>query len=885
MPTSDTVISRLQLVHPDLNHDGGAGLHTKIRNLYTKLGDMMNSRFFTADALANAASVDVEHNFKTAFSEMRVLLFLRDTGTGELTRINSTSSPSISQFTIAATPSFTTTRIRITNNSGAPRDIAAVVVHGKGAEALSDLNDVDLSTPAQSGQALVYNSGTGKFEPGASGDASFKMQQIAANVLTIKGGYLKLIDGRELATYDAPTYGVDISVSLLTLLATPVNGTTYYVYIDLNSLGSEQTQGLTGRKLYQITQSNMVLSSTTPANVNRARYIPIGTVVGSAGNTYETGNFTTYAAKIHDNGPLAISPKVYSLSQAVGSVGSASQIKAGHILEGASFPSSMTASKRSFYNLAADGDDDSGNARTLTNNGTTVFTGNNIFGTANAAADLDGIDDNFSSTSAHFNPGNGKSWAVGGWFKANDWTPAGVQDLFSNIASGADRGFAVQLQSDGRIEFQATNSAASYDTTLTVSNPGFTDATWQHFAMVYDFSTTTLKAYINGKLAASGYLANTRSVTSSIFRVGAEQSVAAAFFAGEIQDVFFVNDHLLTDADIRKLVSSKITHNAGIDAKNQDWKFILGSGVQKHPSWQPVVDQSSSTILYADFGDLDSTETVDISLLDMGMNAVAVPAVPPFDQTYTSNPTFPINHGLGEVPQIRVGYRDSSGDWHWTTGEGAVKADATQLKGSIQTYFDASATHVRIVANVGASPTGVKEATASAAGIVSTGAQTFGGLKTFQDGYYSGKITSVTIPAFSSSDLVGTMTDAPSRTININAVNGVSVSAISSGTVTFTFAKTGIYLVSANASHDHGNAYTDCGVFITIGGTAPRWNSRDGVFAGGGVASSSMSGSGMLLVNVTSENQTLTVRTQFRVTGSGTTGQHNGAADYLIWQV
>jgi hypothetical protein len=710
-----TVVSRLQLDHPALGTAGGAGLHASIEAIYTKIGNNIADRILVAVNLNDSATTTVEHNFKTAFANLRWDLYLYDETTTELDLITSSSSPSLSQFTVVANGTNPETQIDITNNSGAQRDLALVVFCDP--INLTELKDVQINSP-QDGQALVYSSSLGKYTMGASGDASFKLQQIAANVLTIKGGYLKLDDGRELATYDAPTYGVDISVSLLTLLATPADGTTYYLYIDLNALGSEQTQGLTGRKLYQVTQSQMILSATTPASINRARYVPIGSVVGEAANTYETGNFTTFAAKVHNTTPFAISPKVYSLSQAVGSVGSASQIKAGHILEGASFPSSMTASKGSFYNLAADGDDDSGNARTLTNNGSTAFTGTNIFGTSNAAANLDGVNDNFSSTSSHFNPGNGKSWAVGGWFKANDWTPAGVQDLVSNIASGADRGFAIQLQSDGRIEFQATNSASSYDTTLTVPSPGFTDGTWQHFAMVYDFSTTTLKAYINGKIAASSALANTRSVTSSIFRVGAEQSVAAAFFAGAVQEVFFVNDHLLTDADIRKIVSSKITHNAAIDAKNQDWKFILGSGVQKHPSWQPVVDQSSQTILYADFGDLDSTETVDISLLDMGMNAVAVPAVPPFDQTYSSNPTFPINHGLGEVPSLQVGYKDASNDWHWTTGEGAVKADSTQLKGSLQTYFDAGATQVRIRAVVGASPTGVKEATASAAGIL-----------------------------------------------------------------------------------------------------------------------------------------------------------------------
>lgn len=578
---------------------------------------------------------------------------------------------------------------------------------------LSDLSDVDPAS-AEDGQALVYSDGVNKFIPGASGDSSFKLQSILANSLILKGGYLKLADGRELASYNGSNYGADISVVLTDLQAT-MGTSTWYLYIDIDTLGSEVTLSGSGRKVYAITQSNMILSATKPESISRARYIPLGTVLGATPN-YSTANFTTYAAKSHSNSPLAINPKVYSLSQAVGSVGSASQIKAGHILTAESFPSAMAASKVSFFNLAADGNDDSANARNLTNNGSTAFTGTNIFGTASAAANLDGTDDNFSSSSADLNPANSQSYGAGGWFKATDWTPAAQKSMLSQANSG-DLSFEIANTPTG-VLFRATNTAGSFDASMTIPHT-FVDGDWHHFAMVYDFSVTTLKAYIDGKLVGTSSLANLRGASTPNLRVGSLNG--GDFFVGAVQDVFIVKNYLLTDADIRKLYASKLAHNANVSAANQDWKFVLGSGVQKVPSISPVVDQTSSNTLYADFSDLDSAETVDVTLLDMGMTAVAVPAVPPFDQTYTSNPSFPISHGLGEVPSLQVGYKDASGDWHWTTGEGAVKADSTQLKGSIQTYFDAAATHVRIRAVVGASPTGVKEATASAAGIVKGG--------------------------------------------------------------------------------------------------------------------------------------------------------------------
>lgn len=121
------IVSRLQLDHPALNTTGGSGLHTSIENLYIRIGDNVNSRYFEAPALANAANIDFEHNFKTAFSTLRFDLYLWDTGTDELTLV---SDSALANYPIVATPSFTTTKIRVTNNSGSSQDLVLVVTHG-----------------------------------------------------------------------------------------------------------------------------------------------------------------------------------------------------------------------------------------------------------------------------------------------------------------------------------------------------------------------------------------------------------------------------------------------------------------------------------------------------------------------------------------------------------------------------------------------------------------------------------------------------------------------------------------------------------------------------------------------------------------------------------
>lgn len=161
------IISRLELDHPILGETGGVSLYNKVQALYQKIGDNMGSRFFTQTSLANAASVDFEHNFKDTFADLRWDLYLLGGG-GALTHITANTSPSLADFAVVATPSFLTTKIRVTNNSGSTRDIAMIVMQDP--ILLGELQDVDLvSVPPVVGNTLVYDDITKLWKPGAAG--------------------------------------------------------------------------------------------------------------------------------------------------------------------------------------------------------------------------------------------------------------------------------------------------------------------------------------------------------------------------------------------------------------------------------------------------------------------------------------------------------------------------------------------------------------------------------------------------------------------------------------------------------------------------------------------------------------------------------------------
>ena len=120
-----TVVGREQLDHPALGATPGAGLHTSIETIYTKIGNDNPGRWFTGSAVADSTTTTYEHNFGAAFSEYSIALY---TGTHpNLTRV---ANPGAAGWTIAANGGFLKTKIDVTTpSSGGPHTYALVVAH------------------------------------------------------------------------------------------------------------------------------------------------------------------------------------------------------------------------------------------------------------------------------------------------------------------------------------------------------------------------------------------------------------------------------------------------------------------------------------------------------------------------------------------------------------------------------------------------------------------------------------------------------------------------------------------------------------------------------------------------------------------------------------
>ena len=290
-----TIVGREKLDHPSLGAAGGSALHLAIETIYTNIGNDNPGRFKAYAAIANSTVTTIDHNYGVDFADLNVYIY-----TGAHPTLTRVANPTASGWTIAATVGFLKTKIDVTApSSGGPHTFVAFIVHGS--SSLDFLTDVDLTVAPEDGQALVYETATTSWKPGASGDASFKIQSVATPNAVIKGGFLLLDNGKELATYDgagslSTDFGKDLTVSLTTILGSaPANATAYYLYIDLNSLGAAVTQTDTGRSVYTVTVSNFVLSTIAPEFTDMSRYVPRAVIMSATSGTAWSGAGSSFA--------------------------------------------------------------------------------------------------------------------------------------------------------------------------------------------------------------------------------------------------------------------------------------------------------------------------------------------------------------------------------------------------------------------------------------------------------------------------------------------------------------------------------------------------------------------------------------------------------------
>jgi len=418
----------------------------------------------------------------------------------------------------------------------------------------------------------------------------------------------------------------------------------------------------------------------------------------------------------------ALSPVAYELAkQQIGAVGSAGQVKQGHILTDASFPTFTT--EVSYYNLSSVSDG-SANARSLTNNGTTVFTGTDILGTASSVSVYNGTTQYLSSTDAFFDPGD-VNFTMGGWFAADDWTPAtNDRPLLCQGDRTSDFGFCLTLKTTGDIEIYGSNTGTAATSASYIPSEALVDTSWHHLAVTYVAATNTFSLYVDGlSTPTSVTLAgNQRLVTANTFRVGAG-SGATGFYAGKAQGMFMVNGLALGNDNVRKLAAYKKSHNLAVSTGNQEWWAYWtksDNAVQNVLDNGWIIDLTVNDIWW-DLSGYSTTDSISLKMKNVEVHGKLVSPKTYQTGLLIAAPSFPLLHGLGARPAVvQVVTRGQSISGKDDYRQDLCSADDTEITCDLSSLTIDGSHPVNIVAGVTPLVSAVVNATATTAGIVTT---------------------------------------------------------------------------------------------------------------------------------------------------------------------
>lgn len=732
-------LSRRGLNHPAQDRQDYAQLYADVEALYQTLGDDSLSRWFTSPSLANGATVTLVHGLNLAFSELDFRFY---TYTGTFTANTTPITRLPTGITVAPTSGFATTKIDVTNNTGGTISLATLVLQlqPEAGAALPVLGLPARAKLAAIASAVDANSDLPlRIYAAATPDASL---HVSASTSTMADGATRVpspIDATGPAY--SPAGSIHFGTGTVTGGGTvTLNGAAFAT----GFAALTKTDTLYRRFTFSLLRDGTLASISSPESASQGALADYGALAASAGGIYLShidvqwvAGATQYktagsASNVIENGGIyrgsagggggasaSVSPVAFRLAkQAIGSVGSAGQVKAGHYLDAKSFPADIPLATTYWWNFQGNGNDGSGHGKTLGTIGSISYGASDIKGASgspivNASGYYERLtDSDVNQTST--------SLASAGWFYLSDWQSAS-QVLFVHGQDATDCRLTVSVSGGVLSASFANSSATSYDLSLSVSTATIPNGAWAHVAVTYDYANTTATLYINGQYATSGTIANIRAATLANLDIGANYGGTLGLVGASVNAFLHLYGYALTAADVRKLASYRYDHAKNIQPQFQEWSgnvYEASKGTcNQDISW--LVAKEDPNSVFWEFVDAASTDQVDLALADGSLSAHVVSANN-FDHTYTSAPSFPIAHGLGDVflPVILQQLPDLT--WEPVDAQGYLTVTATQLDGDLAPLFTAGAVAVRVLGALANPATAIVKATADQAGLVTS---------------------------------------------------------------------------------------------------------------------------------------------------------------------
>lgn len=296
------------------------------------------------------------------------------------------------------------------------------------------------------------------------------------------------------------------------------------------------------------------------------------------------------------------------------------QRKGGHVLTSDSFLPSDLTDRISFWNLNADASDDSVNSQDFTV-GSVTFNGLNIFGSAGAAELASGKqlvnpDDPF------FDAANTGDMSFGGWFNVADWnpTPAGNKDLVAkfvtNVGSSAWDLFLVGNNSDAISFGINADGDNSYEEIFNIDSSSLRNGTWHHIALVY-VNAEKVEIYYDGILVHTEPTTAVPIDSAADLTIGGFDGSSTTRVPDMSVEQFFFANFALSQAEIKRLASSRIDHNKSISSLT-GWQVLIKEdlGSESNPLILPYSGVLDSRVnsLYGYWLDQETGDEIQLKL-------------------------------------------------------------------------------------------------------------------------------------------------------------------------------------------------------------------------------------------------------------------------------
>lgn len=272
--TNDTDYGRVPITWPDLGHEGGATLHSKIVTSITKLSDNLLGRWSGDVVLANTASTTITHNLNLALAKLKVLIF---EGGVQLTAAQVTAGYVIAQVSVNA--------YTVQNVTGSSKTIQVITLAFN-----PGITNADVDTGAAIAGTKLANTPSGNL---AATDVQGALNELQTDVdtratssaLTSHSGSttgIHGVSGSVVGTTD--TQGVSNKTITASNFTGGTASSSQYIVLPSATLATLQGLSRTAGKLYYATDTTLVYYD------NGSVLSPVGSGSGSGSKNYITND-------------------------------------------------------------------------------------------------------------------------------------------------------------------------------------------------------------------------------------------------------------------------------------------------------------------------------------------------------------------------------------------------------------------------------------------------------------------------------------------------------------------------------------------------------------------------------------------------------------------